>query len=207
VKTNLAAIPAAKEVLVRLLGSCFLLSACLVGAGCAYGSDLDGFGSGEAPIDTSDSGTGPVLDSGPPPTVDSGPPADSAPPEDTATPFDSAPPDTSDPADTSRPDIDTGGSTCTLDLPTGIPACDTCVSANCCSADDTCGSDTNCISFIECMDSCEGDSLDGGPSSDAAADGGVAACMNACQTEYPTGASELAALDSCLEGACATACE
>jgi hypothetical protein len=180
------------------LGGSFVILACLGFAGCAYGADADGVGLGGSSIETGDAAPD-ALSSG-----DSGQSPDAAkeddsstPPDDSSTPTD----DAIDPFDTSRPEPDSS-STCTLTLPTGIPACDSCLETSCCSADDACGSDPSCMMFDECISECEGTpGPDAGPPS---ADAG--ACITACETEYPTGASELENLDSCLEGSCATAC-
>jgi hypothetical protein len=200
---------AKEEVLVRLLNGCFFLcSSLLVGAGCAYGSNMDGFELGTQPIDSVDSGE---YDSAPP-LEDSSPPVEASPDVNPA-PDSGGSPETGDPFDTSRPDPDSGGPACTLTLPTGIPACDSCLSASCCSLDDACGSDPNCLSFSNCLGMCESAPLDGGTRSDGGADADASAdaaledCVAACETEYPSGESELAALDTCLEDSCATACE
>ena len=96
--------------------------------------------------------------------------------------------DASDP-----PDVVTA---CTLALPTGSPSCDSCLGASCCSEDDACGLDQDCMAFDDCLYSCVAD--DGGLDTD---------CESTCETTYPNGASELIALDDCMEQSCATDCQ
>jgi hypothetical protein len=181
---------------VRPLDGCFMLLACLGFAGCAYGSDADGVGVGPSPIVANDAEPDALSSGDTAPAADAG--DSGTPQEDTGT-F-----DTAEPIDTARPEPDSS-SACTLDLPTGIPACDSCLSASCCAADDTCGTDPACMMFDECISECEGVGPDSGLD-----DGGelpdAGSCITACETAYPTGASELEALDSCLEGTCASAC-
>jgi hypothetical protein len=82
-----------------------------------------------------------------------------------------------------------------LPLATGIAMCDTCLGSYCCSADQTCGNDPDCMSFIECVDDCVSDG------------GDETSCETDCEGRYPTGASELDALDNCLASSCGTECQ
>jgi len=93
---------------------------------------------------------------------------------------------------------------CSLSLPTGMPACDTCLGQGCCEEDNACGNDAQCMSVVECMSGCEP-----GEGGDAAVDASAdsTACLDACAQRFPAGASVLNALDGCLASTCATPCE
>jgi len=93
------------------------------------------------------------------------------------------------------PDVTT--STCTLTLPTGMPSCDSCLGANCCSEDVTCGNDQDCIAFIDCVNACF-------PSDGGAPD---QTCVDACSTQYPNGSTELGDLEQCMQTSCSTDCQ
>jgi hypothetical protein len=182
---------------MRPLDGSLLLLACLGFAGCAYGSDVDAVVGG-SPIVADDAA--PDAFSGETPDSAKGDDS-SSPPDDSSLP----PDDVIETPDTARPEPDSSPSTCTLTLPTGDPTCDSCLETSCCSVDNACGSDPACMMFDECISECE--FPDGGLDPDAgppSADAGE--CISVCETEYPTGATELENLDSCLEGTCATAC-
>ena len=177
-----------------LHGSLLLFLACLGFVGCAYGSDVDAV-IGDSPIVTDDA-TPDALSSG-----DSG----ERPDDDSSTlPDVVLADDAFELPDTERPEPDSSA-TCTLTLPTGDPPCDSCLEASCCAVDDACGSDPSCMMFDECISECEfpdgGFDPDAGPLSADAGD-----CIAMCESEYPTGATELENLDTCLETTCASAC-
>jgi hypothetical protein len=186
--------PRRKEVLLRTSHS-LVFAACIGFVGCAYGTGSDGFGLGLSPITVADSGTDTAY------AYDSGQGADTATPYDSGAPYDSA-----TTFDTGRVEPPDTGTTCALSLPTGIPACDTCVSASCCAADNACGADPNCLNFDSCIATCEGFGPDSGVPRDGGLPADAGACLSACQAEYPTGASELAAIDDCISTSCAAAC-
>lgn len=143
---------------------------------CAYG----------APLPDSDGPLGLSSDAGP---HDSG--KDASKPVADASAADTSMPDQDvqvDPPDTSV--------ACSLGMPTGLPMCDTCLGQNCCSQDNACATSTDCQSLVTCYDGCL--PSDGGPP-----DG---TCLTTCDSTYPTGASILNALTSCLQGSCSTAC-
>ena len=100
-----------------------------------------------------------------------------------------------DDASIDPPDVTT--STCTLTLPTGLPACDTCLGANCCSEDVTCGNDQECAAAIDCINQCF--PTDGGSPDQT--------CLDACSTQYPNGYTELANLEQCMQTSCTTDCQ
>jgi len=95
------------------------------------------------------------------------------------------------------PDVPETTQCTTLPLPTGIPACDTCLAGSCCAEDQACGFDQDCMAFNDCVEECFPD--DGGPLDQE--------CESLCEAQYPNGSSELFALDECLQDSCATDCE
>ncbi len=101
---------------------------------------------------------------------------------------------------------------CMLSIISGIPACDSCLATSCCTADEACGSDPSCFSYISCIEGCLGIPLEGGigdASIDRFApppDPDAGACMSTCGADYPTGASEFNALNSCIATSCAAPC-
>jgi hypothetical protein len=103
--------------------------------------------------------------------------------------------------------------TCALRLSTPLAACNTCLSASCCSQDNACAGDPACLAFDDCEAKCE-EPIDASvPEAgseagvDAGLDAGVAECMNECEVRYPVGSSLLSALDTCLETTCGSACD
>ena len=83
-----------------------------------------------------------------------------------------------------------------LPLGTGMPSCDSCISTSCCNEDQACGFDQDCIAFIDCVNNCL--PADGGPPDSA--------CESSCESTYPSGVSELGALDSCMQNSCPNDC-
>ena len=83
-----------------------------------------------------------------------------------------------------------------LPLGTGMPQCDTCLGASCCTEDQTCGNDQECMAFISCVNPCF-NQVDGGVDQN---------CESQCETQYPNGVNELSNLDSCMQTSCATEC-
>jgi hypothetical protein len=93
------------------------------------------------------------------------------------------------------PDVIT--TTCSsLPLGTGMPACDSCIGASCCTEDQTCGNDQDCMAFISCMNGCF-NQVDGGLDQN---------CEMSCESSYPNGVNELSNLDSCMQNSCAVDC-
>jgi hypothetical protein len=181
----------------------FALAACLA-LGCASGTSDDSGGFADPDAGCTTPGCG---------FVDSGfyyaPETGTMMSPETASPFpDSATPGT----DALGPTADTRPPppACTLAMRTGIAACDACLAASCCSADDACGTHPACMAFDMCLATCAGEIPDAAiPDAadvDSGLDGGVVACEDACETEYPEGSSLLNALDTCLETTCATDC-
>jgi len=198
---------------VRLSKCLSIAFGCVGLVGCAAGSDIDyhlfyvgvsdAATTEPAPIAT-DAGLQIEPQSSPVPSQDSGAPA----PLPTRTndsgiymePYDSGAGafDAGVGFDATPEGFDSGSATCTLTLSTGIPACDTCISAGCCGVDQQCGNDQDCLAFAECVSECET------PGSSDAGDGG--SCVSSCETEYPTGAGLLSSLDSCIEAECGAEC-
>jgi hypothetical protein len=200
---------------VRPIVCCFLMIfACIDLAGCAYGSDADGYGllasidSGVNPSSSNGDG-GEVADSTLP-NADSSSRSDTNPFDSSVDPFDSSvdPFDSSDDAfsedadafDSSPPPSDGSSPTCTLTFSTGNASCDSCTAMYCCFQDMACGSDPTCVAYGACLKACQADSGD----TDAA---GLTACFDACDAEYPSGATAMDGLASCLECVgCSTSC-
>jgi hypothetical protein len=88
---------------------------------------------------------------------------------------------------------------CTLDFPTGIPACDACMQKSCCSADHACGQDSSCNALMQCLMQCPP------PDPDAGLDAG-SACPQACANQYPSGMNLLNALFTCMDAQCRAQC-
>jgi hypothetical protein len=184
---------------MRPMDRCFLvLCACFGAAACASGSEFEGFnagiGSGISPDEMIDSGNTYY------PGADSGSAYDSG-----SIQSEASTPDVLEPIDTARPIDSAPPTTCTLTLPTGDPTCDSCIETSCCAADNACGTDPDCMNFGMCASDCEGIDPDSGLPDDAGADSG--ACIATCESTYPTGATELNAIDTCLETTCASACD
>jgi hypothetical protein len=74
-------------------------------------------------------------------------------------------------------------------LATGDPTCDTCLDTSCCAENQACVSNADCSALLACGDACRDD-----------------ACISACMTAHPTGATLLGTLSTCVEGSCGAAC-
>jgi hypothetical protein len=167
---------------------CAFVSLALALVACAYGVQDAGYspsGAGEPHPNNQ------AEDASPIPFEDAGAAADRASTHDSATL-----PDSSTIPDTAPPEAAAQDSAfCRLTMPTGIAACDACLGQSCCALDNTCGTDPSCMGFLQCGNQCI--ALDGGAQQ---------TCLNACAQQYPTGANELSALDSCLINMCNAPC-
>jgi hypothetical protein len=157
-----------REVLVKAYVYFATMLAAAVSA-CAYG----------------DSGVHPFHDGGTIIHADGGTKDAAKPPQDAAQKDSSVDP----------PDVEQ--TTCSqLPLGTGMPQCDTCLGASCCTEDQTCGNDQECMAFISCANNCF-NQVDGGVDQQ---------CETTCESQYPSGVNELSNLDSCMQNSCGTAC-
>ena len=91
--------------------------------------------------------------------------ADAGHPHDAATHYDSASVyDAAEPLDSASIDAGARDSAitqqCALGLSTGMPACDTCLGAHCCTEDNACANGRDCTSYIQCGNDCF--AVDGG---------------------------------------------
>jgi len=91
-------------------------------------------------------------------------------------------------------DMGTSGSdsTCGGFVPTGTPACDTCLEGSACCADGTaCANSASCTALVTCLGNCaQGDTT----------------CANGCATQNQSGVATLQALQTCISSSCSTQC-
>jgi hypothetical protein len=78
-----------------------------------------------------------------------------------------------------------GGMTC--GLTTGTPACDQCLTTNCCSQEQACVNSTDCMALLMCLNNCAmGDTT----------------CQNTCSSQHQAGVAPYNALGMCYQNSC-----
>jgi hypothetical protein len=80
-----------------------------------------------------------------------------------------------------------GGGNCG-NITTGVAACDTCVTSNCCAQNAACGND--CFAILQCFQNCTDN-----------------ACYTQCENQHPAGVSQEQALLSCVSSNCSSVCQ
>jgi len=68
----------------------------------------------------------------------------------------------------------------------GSTACETCLYRDCCEQAQACGEGSQCVSYLTCVSGCAG----------------VAACVDACGTNSPSGYGDAVALSVCAQSEC-----
>jgi hypothetical protein len=90
-------------------------------------------------------------------------------------------------------------STCSPLVETYMPACVTCLGANCCAVATACVAVSDCIGYASCQQNCL-------PLPAGSPDGGTNICLTACATNYPMANPTFAAMTACLHQSCAGPC-
>ena len=91
--------------------------------------------------------------------------------------------------DTWQPEQPDTGPQCSLGISYGTQQCDTCMSNSCCQADNACVNDAQCTGLIGCLNNCSDQQ-----------------CYTTCTNQYPSGATLLDAIGSCMQSSCANDC-
>jgi hypothetical protein len=94
------------------------------------------------------------------------------------------------PEPTPDPEPAPDGGTCSgPKMPWTDSACASCMGAFCCEEDNACANDSSCMAYLGCIQSCT-----------------TPSCEAACDSSYPTGATLLSKLGSCLQSSCPVSC-
>jgi hypothetical protein len=93
------------------------------------------------------------------------------------------------------PDGGPVGGNCAGLMPTGTPACDTCLGASCCGESTACDNNQDCKDFNACLSDCDVNNP---------ADAGT--CVNQCVADHPTGNAVYANVIRCAGDHCAQPC-
>lgn len=80
-------------------------------------------------------------------------------------------------------------STCSTKMSYSSTTCGTCVQSACCAEDNACANNPSCGAALTCISNCT-----------------TTACMNSCVSSYPTGASLLSDLATCMDNKCPASC-